>query len=160
MAGIGCNTMCYIYLKNSGTRRKISGNILIFNSLYVPHRGRDKGGTGWDKGRLGLAANPCKQRGIAQETRLRCSAAPEGKLQNLYEKNNERFTSGRHAFLHSRARAGGFHGSVSEYIRSLVRRDRLARVERPRAADPVPRRANDYLAHLEENGPAAFGEEP
>jgi Arc/MetJ-type ribon-helix-helix transcriptional regulator len=45
----------------------------------------------------------------------------------------------------------GCYGSASEYIRTLLRRDREGRVDRP-AAFPAPRPANDYL---ENSGSAA-----
>ena len=51
-----------------------------------------------------------------------------------------------HRFILARVRAGG-HSTVSEYIRSLVRRDGHAVPNLPPAKYEPPRRANDYFSN-------------
>ncbi|MGD9562801.1 MAG: type II toxin-antitoxin system ParD family antitoxin [Pyrinomonadaceae bacterium] len=64
---------------------------------------------------------------------------------------NISLTEEMHSFIIERVHAG-CHSSASEYIRSLVRRDRMDHNERVSkiATLPPPRRANDYMVEINE----------
>ena len=54
-------------------------------------------------------------------------------------------------FIHKRGQSYRFC-SISEYIRSLVRRDQFEEQDSEKRPSAPVRRANDYFIHLDENG--------